>query len=347
MMGNLTRRHFLRAAGLAGFGVAASPVWRALAAGDNAPWQGPTAIAWGGYPLGRVTLNVLTAYAEPSWRAPSKGVLYYDDVVGVQGAVEGEGLYYNNNVFLNTEHGFLYSSFVQPVRNQHNGVRHDVGEGFWAQVTVPVTEARSRPDPASSRRSRMYFSTVHRVVGITSGTDSQPWYEVSEQYFTYFMPAAHLRPISPDEVGPTGGVPPDARRIEVHIGSQSLTAFEGENAVLTSLCSTGSPGWDTPFGNYPIIDKRHGTRMTGAASDEYYNLPGVPFATYITNSWVAIHGAYWHNDYGRRRSHGCINVPPEVARWLFRWTTPHANYHAFRTWTASTDQPGTVVNISW
>ena len=78
--------------------------------------------------------------------------------------------------------------------------------------------------------------------------------------------------------------------------------------MLTTLCSTGVPGWDTPFGDYPIIDKRIGTRMTGSASDAFYNLPGVPFATYITRSWVAIHGAYWHNDYGRRRSHGCINV---------------------------------------
>ena len=116
-MGRLTRRTFIRAAGLAGLGVTAPPVWRALAAGDAAPWRSAS-LAWpGGYPLGRVTLNVQTAYAEPSWRAPSSGVLYYDDVVGVQGAAEGEGLYSNNNVFVKTEHGFLYSSFVQPVRD--------------------------------------------------------------------------------------------------------------------------------------------------------------------------------------------------------------------------------------
>jgi len=345
-MDTLTRRNFIRAAGLAGLGMAAPPVWRALAAGDSAPWSGP-ALGWpGGYSLGRVTLNVLTAYAEPSWHAPATGVLYYDDVVGVQGAVEGEGLYGNNNVYLKTEHGFLYSSFVQPVRDQHNGVKGDVDEGFWAEVSVPFSDARAAPDPAASRRSRMYHSTVHRVVGLAPGADGQPWYEVSEEWFTYFIPAAHLRPISPGEVGPIGG-DPAAKRIEVHIGSQSLTAFEGDRPVLTTLCSTGVPGWDTPFGDYPIIDKRHGTRMTGAASDEHYNLPGVPFAAYITRSWIAIHGAYWHNDYGRRRSHGCINVPPEVARWLFQWTTPPANYHAFRTWTADTGVPGTVVSIGW
>ena len=133
----------------------------------------------------------------------------------------------------------------------------------------------------------MYHSTVHRVVGLAPGADGQPWYEVSEEWFTYFMPAAHLRPISPGEVGPIGG-DPAAKRIEVYVGSQSLTAFEGDRPVLTTLCSTGVPGWDTPFGDYPIIDKRTGTRMTGAASDEHYNLPGVPFAAYITRSWIAI-----------------------------------------------------------
>lgn len=345
-MSMLSRRKFLRAAGLAGMGVAASPVWRALAAGDAAPWQGTANIAWGGYPLGRVTLNVQTAYAEPSWRAPATGVYYYDDVVGIQGATEGEGLYGNNNVFLKTEQGFIYSSFVQPVRHQANGVQNNLGEGMWAQVTVPFSEARSTPNPEGSRRGRMYYSTVHRIVGVAEGTDGQPWYEVSEQWFTYFMPAAHLRPMGPGELGPIGGAP-EAKRIEVHVGSQTLTAFEGGNPVMTTLCSTGTPGWDTPFGDYPIIDKRIGTRMVGAASDEHYNLPGVPFASYISTSWVAIHGAYWHNDYGRRRSHGCINVPPEVAQWLFRWTTPQADYNAFRTWTRDTGQPGTVVNVSW
>ena len=54
--------------------------------------------------------------------------------------------------------------------------------------------------------------------------------------------------------------------------------------------------------------------MTG----DDFDLPGVPFDSY---SWggVAIHGAYWHNDYGRPRSHGCVSVPSEVAKWVFRW----------------------------
>ena len=343
----LNRRQFLRGAGLAGLGAAVSPVWRALAAGEAA-WSG-SALAWqGNFPLGRVLLNGLSAYSEPSWHSPVNDFVYYNDIVNVEGAVEGEGLYFNNNIYIKTELGYLYSSFVQPVRYELNGAVGDVGGGFWAELTVPISEARYAPDPAAGRHSIMHFSSMHRVTGVVPGADGQPWYQISEEWTSHFMPAAHLRPVWPEQVSPISThVPPEAKRIEVRISNQMLTAFEGDAPVLTTLCSTGVPGWHTPFGNYPVLDKRLGTRMAGAASDAFWNLPGVPYASYITYSWVAIHGTYWHNDYGRRRSHGCINVTPEIAQWLFRWMTPYADYNAFRTRTADTEMPGTVVNVDW
>jgi hypothetical protein len=57
-----------------------------------------------------------------------------------------------------------------------------------------------------------------------------------------------------------------------------------------------------------------------------YDLPGVPFCTYFTTSGAAIHGAYWHNDFGHPRSHGCVNVPADVAKWVYRWSMPVAAY---------------------
>ena len=53
-----------------------------------------------------------------------------------------------------------------------------------------------------------------------------------------------------------------------------------------------------------------------------YDLPGVPWNSYITESGIAIHGTYWHNYYGRPRSHGCINLTPQAAKWVFLWTMP-------------------------
>lgn len=84
----------------------------------------------------------------------------------------------------------------------------------------------------------------------------------------------------------------------------------------------------------------------GAASDNvgYYDLPGVPFVCYFTWGWAALHGTYWHNDYGRPRSHGCVNMPPDAARWLWRWTTPVVDYHDL-VFQVKNGYDGTRVNV--
>jgi lipoprotein-anchoring transpeptidase ErfK/SrfK len=85
-------------------------------------------------------------------------------------------------------------------------------------------------------------------------------------------------------------------------------------------------GHETPAGTHFIWQKRISERMvadTVSDDPDFYNLPGVPFVCYFTDNWVATHGTYWHNDYGRPRSHGCVNMSPAAARWVWRWTTPH------------------------
>ena len=52
---------------------------------------------------------------------------------------------------------------------------------------------------------------------------------------------------------------------------------------------------------------------------QYYDLPGVPWNLYFTDGGAVIHGAYWHNSFGMRYSHGCVNVPPSQARELYNW----------------------------
>jgi lipoprotein-anchoring transpeptidase ErfK/SrfK len=58
------------------------------------------------------------------------------------------------------------------------------------------------------------------------------------------------------------------------------------------------------------------------AAPKTFDLPGVPWVTYLTQKGVALHGTYWHNDFGKPRSHGCINVSSEAAKWLYLWTNP-------------------------
>jgi lipoprotein-anchoring transpeptidase ErfK/SrfK len=64
--------------------------------------------------------------------------------------------------------------------------------------------------------------------------------------------------------------------------------------------------------------------MTAGDVASGYSTPAVPWCVYIQGG-VAIHGAHWHNAYGEKRSHGCVNVSPEDAKWIFRWTLPHVS----------------------
>ena len=61
------------------------------------------------------------------------------------------------------------------------------------------------------------------------------------------------------------------------------------------------------------------------AAANSYDLPGIPWVCYITEDGVAFHGTYWHNDYGKPRSHGCINLTPQAARWIYLWTMPYVD----------------------
>jgi lipoprotein-anchoring transpeptidase ErfK/SrfK len=57
-----------------------------------------------------------------------------------------------------------------------------------------------------------------------------------------------------------------------------------------------------------------------------FNLPGIPWISYLDVNGISFHGTYWHNNFGVPMSHGCINLPPASAKWIYRWTTPVVPY---------------------
>ena len=104
--------------------------------------------------------------------------------------------------------------------------------------------------------------------------------------------------------------------ISIDLNRQQLTAWEGNEAVLTTRVKTGKYGYYTPAGVWRTFDKIPNERMVG--SD--YDLMDVSWTQYFTLSGIGIHSAYWHNNYnGRPGSHGCVNTPPEMAKRLFMW----------------------------
>jgi hypothetical protein len=175
---------------------------------------------------------------------------------------------------------------------------------------------------------RLYYGTVYRVVRSVRDSEGGWWYQLMEG-FSYgpgpYVDAAALRRIPPTEVMPISRGRPD-KRIVIDIAEQLLTCFEGDKPVFSTRVGSGLPGTATPKGEFYVWLKRHTSRMVGGAPDDRYDLPGVAFPVYFTHSGVATHGTYWHNDFGRRHSHGCVNVTNEAARWIFRWSEPVVPY---------------------
>lgn len=118
------------------------------------------------------------------------------------------------------------------------------------------------------------------------------------------------------------------KRIEVNLKEQKLTAWEGDNLFLETPVSTGIRWWPTPKGEFRIWIKLRATKMEGGSGRYYYNLPNVPYVMFLENDKIprwkgyGIHGAYWHNDFGIPRSHGCVNLPVDVAKQLYYWADP-------------------------
>jgi hypothetical protein len=129
-------------------------------------------------------------------------------------------------------------------------------------------------------------------------------------------------PPAPPAPGVNAGVAPPAngeRWIEINLSSQYLIAWQGDVPVLETYVSTGRPGFDTPTGTFHINTKLPSQDMEGVLGGEYYNVPQVPDVMYFTDVGHAIHGAYWHNNFGAVMSHGCVNVPLGTSTWLYDW----------------------------
>jgi lipoprotein-anchoring transpeptidase ErfK/SrfK len=129
----------------------------------------------------------------------------------------------------------------------------------------------------------------------------------------------------------------DEKWIDVDISTQTLIAYEGEVEVFRTAVSTGAVWTPTVQGRFRIFHKLLSQTMVGAD----YVQPNVPYVMYFYGAY-AIHGAYWHNDFGRQRSHGCINVRVSDSKWLFEWTDPPLPAGASEVWGSDS---GTVVVV--
>ncbi|MCB0257784.1 MAG: L,D-transpeptidase, partial [Anaerolineae bacterium] len=128
---------------------------------------------------------------------------------------------------------------------------------------------------------------------------------------------------------------PGRKWIEVSLSQQRMWAYHGDTVILSSLISTGLPPNTTEIGTFRIRMKFEKQTMSGFESNTgevvslgdnpvagatRYEVKDVPNVMYMNSEAEAFHGAYWHNNFGNRMSHGCVNQPLDVAAYMYGWT---------------------------
>jgi lipoprotein-anchoring transpeptidase ErfK/SrfK len=333
-MKKITRRDFLKIGGLALGSLAFSHVF-------------PRWMEYDQGLLGRVAIQQVDVRAQPKDDAPIVGNRFRDQLVHIYGEVHPpDAPRFYNTLWYRVWGGYIHSAHIQQVQIRLNQPVNWVPEsGQLCELTVPYSEAyqlKKLQGWIPWRGSRLYYSSTHWITGVETGPDGSAWYQITSELSEsekYYAPAEHLRLIAPEEITPLStSVPPEKKRIEVSLSEQTLHAYEYDQEVFTARISSGIPnnrlGPDefptaTPEGHFNIYSKlpsKHMGSVAGGVEVEEnggFSLPGVPWTCFFSDpGGYALHGTYWHNNFGLQMSHGCVNLRNVDALWLFRWTTP-------------------------
>lgn len=315
-----SRRDFLKAsgAGLLGLFLADLRLERILA--TEIPKQG------------RVTMSGVELLSEPFFAANKLFAFGLDKVVEITGATEGAKGYgnpFNSTWYQVNGEGYVYSGWIQPVETIHQKPVFEIPPtGALGESTVPFSDTRRGTSVFAKRGYRIYYSSTHWVTDVVVNRGEKSiWYKIYDrQLQEFFYVAAHeMRLVPLAELDSLSAVVPEQNKyIHVDLENQFVTVFEDEKPVLAVRCSTGARGTETPVGEFRTFHKGPSIHMTnqGDGSENTYHLPGVPWVSFFTGTGIAFHGTYWHNNYGRPASRGCVNLAPGDAKFIYRWTRP-------------------------
>ncbi len=239
--------------------------------------------------------------------------------------------------------GFIYVSYTHAA--YYNGKLFYMvdEEGWWMRAKdVWAVEPSAFRGLLFSQTPPRPFGWVVQAVSTkrTPGTNRIDYtrhklarYDVVQVYDTAEANGTQWYMIAPDEWVPQNAVglvfprtaPPEGitadRWIEVNLFEQTLAVYQDGVLRFATLVSSGQPPFWTAPGRFQIYKKEESTRMRGAfAADrsDYYQLDDVPWTMYYDKS-RALHGAYWHDLFGYKTSHGCVNLSVSDAHWLYTW----------------------------
>lgn len=343
----VSRRDFLKLSGMGMGAMALSPFER-FSLSRRSAIQFPE-----GDRLGRVSVfpNFYSTEikTQPNEFSPAVRNAMDDEVIGWEREVIGTNYYGGRSrTWVETPEGYVYAPFVQPVRNLPNtpiGTMPEGKAGFWAEVTVPHVELFVDNPPIRSPSYRymtetglkplLYYSQVVWIDQVRTDEAGRIMYRWNEDFGhgygygdIFWVDASALRIITNEEVAPISpDVDPAQKVIVADVFYQTISCFEGNSEVFFCKMASGAGEFSTPIGTMYAWRKMYSINMSAsvAQSGAGYDTSAVSWPTFISGDGVAIHAAFWHNYFGTPRSHGCLNVEPESAKWIFRWTTPYVS----------------------
>ena len=316
-IGQLSRRDFLKLGSAALLSLFFADISHATSFAAAAPTQG------------RVQATNLFVRETPSFTGKKLSTLKRDDLVDIASQVFGGASGdYNRQWYHLTNQTYVYSGYVQSVKTELNPVVMNIPDsGVPGQVTIPYADSSYGINVSPSPGPRLYYATNHWVTAVVADKrDGSLWYRAYDAALKtyYYVRPEWIHLFTSEEISPLSPqVPENEKHIEIYLDRQLLLAFEWNVPVYAARVATGRKNYESPVGWFHTFHKRPTYHMFGGA-DEFsiFDLPGVPWDSYITDTGVALHGTYWHNDFGTQHSHGCINMALEDAKWIYRWTLP-------------------------
>ncbi len=263
----------------------------------------------------------INIYPEPNLSAPplynvGNGFLY----VTIQGVVEANG----HKWYVINPGEYALAEGIRLVETpKFTGVEVKVQPerpfGWVVQEVQPSSRPDGEPNPEFTKLERLSFFQVFDAV---KGEDDWIWYKIGGDRWikqTYVSLVDVHEP--PEEIGQ------NEFWVEIDLYEQTFAAYEGERMVYASLVSSGLNRWPTYEGLFQVWDRLLQTKMSGAEGKvDYYFIEDVPYAMYFDRqNEIALHGAYWHDRYGFKHSHGCVNMPPRDAEWIYYWSDDAPN----------------------
>ncbi|MGC9467641.1 MAG: L,D-transpeptidase [Anaerolineae bacterium] len=289
-------------------------------------------------------IHTVVIYEEPSTASARQATYYRDQSFPILGEVRAP-FSAHNDLWYETDEGYVHSAWVLPIRvYPSQPFIETIGDfGFWGEVSQIYTEGYTSPSTSAGRKYRFYGGTVFHVIDTFRDEAGTGWYKVFDDYPPrqstnhQWVLAEHMRRVPRAEIAPIHPFVGN-KRIDVVLDEQSLTCYEGDEVVFSTLVASGLGGsLATPKGEHCVLLKQASRHMSNVpyadmrpedqpAPGGIFDLPGVPWNIFFDLAGTAIHGAYWHNDFGVRRSHGCLNVSIDAARWIYRWVHPIGGY---------------------